>query len=309
MRTGIVFLAFLHLLAASELITPIPKSIPHDPKKAHLGERLFFDPQLSRDGTIACASCHVISEGGAEHKSVSVGIDGQKGLLNAPTVLNAVFNIAQFWDGRADDLREQAKGPIVNPLEMGNSFENLIATLKKDKEYAKSFRTLYPEGITADTIADAISEYEKTLITPGSRFDRYLEGNATALNRTEKEGFELFKSKGCISCHHGVNIGGNQYQRFGAVIPNSEIGKNSPGRFNVTGDPDDRYYLKVPSLRNIAKTAPFFHTGSVKTLHQAVRLMSYHQLGIELKPNEIDKIVRFLLTLSADIPGAYNAEK
>lgn len=309
MRTGILFLAFLQLLAASELITPIPVTIPHDPEKSRLGEQLFFDPLLSRDGTISCASCHVVSEGGAELKPVSVGINGQEGTLNAPTVLNAVFNIAQFWDGRAEDLHEQAKGPIVNPIEMGNSFENLIATLEKNEKYKKSFRALYPEGITADTIADAISEYEKTLITPGSRFDRYLEGDSTVLNRAEKEGFELFKSKGCISCHHGVNIGGNQYQRFGAVIANNEIGKNSLGRFNVTGDPDDRYYLKVPTLRNIAKTAPYFHTGSVKTLHEAVRLMSYHQLGIELKPAEIDKIVKFLITLSADIPGADHAEK
>ncbi len=303
MRFWVIFFAVASLLGASELITSVPRTVPHDPAKAALGKRLFFDTALSKDGTQACVSCHIIAEGGAEPRSASVGIKNQKGKINAPTVLNAVFNIAQFWDGRAENLQEQAKGPIVNPIEMGNSFENLVATLSRDEEYRKEFAQLYQDGITPDTITDAIAQYEKTLITPDSRFDRYLEGEKSALSRAEQEGFELFKSKGCISCHHGVNIGGNQYQRFGAVIPNEKIGMANLGRFNVTGDPDDKYYLKVPTLRNVARTAPYFHDGSVKTLHEAVRLMSYHQLGIELQSDEIDRIVKFLLTLNGKIPG------
>ena len=175
----------MSFIFATELITPIPSSIPHDTNKAKLGERLFFDPVLSRDGSIACVSCHDIFQGGAEPRNTSVGVNGQKGLINAPTVLNAAFNIAQVWDGRAEDLKEQAKGPIVNPIEMDNTFENLIAALEADEEYRNAFDRIYPEGITADTIADAISEYEKTLITPGSRFDSYLSGDLSALSRRE----------------------------------------------------------------------------------------------------------------------------
>lgn len=309
MRPWIILIACFTILTASELITPVPASLPHDPEKAKLGERLFFDPILSRDGTVACVSCHDVANGGAEPRPVSVGIDGLKGTVNAPTVLNAVFNIAQFWDGRAENLAEQAKGPIVNKVEMGNTLENMVATLQKEEHYRAVFKALYAEGITPDTVADAIAEYEKTLITPGSRFDSYLSGDLNILDRDEKEGYALFKSKGCISCHHGVNIGSNLYQRFGAVIPNEKIGRNHLGRFGVTGDPDDKYYLKVPTLRNIGKTAPYFHDGSVKSLAEAVRLMSFHQLGIELKPKEIDKIVKFLLTLDAEIGGGMNAQK
>ena len=297
------------MIFATELITPIPDSVPYDLQKAKLGERLFFDPVLSRDGSIACVSCHDIFQGGAEPRNTSIGVDGQKGLINAPTVLNAVFNIAQFWDGRAESLKEQAKGPIVNPIEMDNTFENLVATLQGNQEYRNEFARIYPEGITTDTIADAIGEYEKTLITPGSRFDSYLKGDRSILTEAEQEGYALFKSKGCISCHHGVNIGGNQYQRFGAVIPNEKIGRENLGRFAVTGDPDDKYYLKVPTLRNISKTAPYFHDGSVASLSEAVKLMSFHQLGIELKPDEITKIVKFLHTLDGEVAGVAHAQK
>lgn len=292
-------------LSAAEIIVPIPEQLPVNPEMVALGEQLFFDPSLSQDGTIACATCHRLEHGGAEPTRVSTGIKGQQGTLNAPTVLNAVFNIAQFWDGRAVDLVEQAKGPIANPIEMGHTLDGVVAFLRSDDTYRKRFTQLFPQkGITPDTIAQAIAEYEKTLITPHSPFDRYLNGDKGAISSEAKRGFELFKSKGCVACHHGVNVGGNQYQRFGAVIPNREIGESFLGRYLQTKDEEDRYYVKVPSLRNVARTSPYFHTGEVPRLEEAVRMMGYHQLGIELTPEEIGAIVAFLQSLNGELHAA-----
>ena len=304
-RQGLIGLLLVVLVSGAEIIIPIPQKVDHDVELARLGQSLFFDTRLSADNTISCATCHRLDHGGAEPLAVSVGIRSQKGQLNAPTVFNAVFNIAQFWDGRAKDLVEQAKGPVINPIEMGHDFTTLIASLSRDTFYAEAFKRYFPEeGITAHTIATAISEYEKTLITPNSPFDRFLRGDTDALSHEAKEGFALFKAKGCVACHHGINIGGNQYQQFGAVIENRDIGHSFAGRFMVTGDEDDRYYVKVPSLRNVARTAPYFHTGGVKTLEEAVRLMAYHQLGIHLEDGEIVKISAFLRSLNGTLNEA-----
>ena len=268
-----------------------------DPKKVALGKDLFFDPILSQDGTVSCASCHIISEGGDDGLQFSVGIDGQLGNINAPTVLNAVFNFRQFWDGRAADLQEQAAGPIENPIEMGNTFEDLIETLN-NTPYKDRFLKIYKEGITKNSITDAIAEYEKTLITPNSPFDRYLRGEKNALTQQQKEGYELFKLKGCIACHHGVNIGGNMYSKFGVF---RDTKSSSLGRYNVTHKERDKYLFKVPTLRNIAQTAPYFHDGRTYSLKEAVLIMTQYQLGRKISDEEVDKIVAFLHSLSGSV--------
>lgn len=288
-----IFIISLH--AAS--IEPLPVDIKFDYNKAILGKKLFHDVRLSKDKTISCASCHDLNKGGDDGLPSSVGIQKQVGSINAPTVLNAVFNFAQFWDGRAKDLHEQALGPIENPIEMGHDFKTLVLELNKT-EYKDEFSKIYIDGITKDNIADAIAEFEKTLVTSNSRFDKFLRGDDTALTKIEKEGYELFKNKGCITCHHGVNIGGNHYNKFGAII---EINSVSLGRYNVTKNEDDKYYFKVPSLRNIELTAPYFHDGRYYDLRKAVETMSLVQLGRPIDELEIDKIVAFLKTLTGEL--------
>ena len=279
-------------------ITPLPKYMPTNPKKVALGKALFFDPILSKDGTVSCASCHDLYNGGDDDKVVSIGIDGQKGNINAPTVLNAVFNFRQFWDGRAKDLQEQAAGPIENPVEMGNTFDNLIKTLK-NSPYKAQFEALYSNGITKENITDAIAEFEKTLITPESPFDRYLRGDEHAISQSQKEGYALFQTKGCIACHHGRNVGGNLFNKFGVII---SIDDANLGRYNVTHNESDKYFFKVPSLRNVALTAPYFHNGSVSDLKEAVYFMAKHQLGRAITEEEVTKIVDFLHALTGEIP-------
>ena len=302
----LVILFFTSYLYTAELITPIPQTIAYDKRKAELGKKLFFDPILSKDGTIACATCHVLSEGGDDNSAYSLGIDGQKGCRNSPTVFNAVFNYAQFWDGRAKDLKAQAVGPIENPVEMGNTFENLIKVLNKSP-YKKEFKKIYKEGITKESITDAIAEFEKALITPNSAFDRYLRGEKDAISEKQKQGYELFKSKGCISCHNGVNIGGNLSNRFGIF---DDTHSKDLGRYDVTKKEKDRYFFKVPSLRNIALTSPYFHDGRVESLSAAVDLMAKAQLGKKLKGSEIEKIVLFLQSLTGETPEILqNSEK
>ncbi len=288
----------LALLMASEPITPLPQTVKVNQTKAELGKELFFDPILSHDDTISCATCHNLQQGGDDGLKFSFGIKGQEGTVNAPTVYNAVFNFRQFWDGRAKDLQEQAAGPIENPIEMGSSFEEVIAKLKKSK-YKKIFDAIYDDGITKQTITDAIAEYEKTLITPNSRFDKYLRGDENALTQNEKEGYGLFKSKGCASCHHGENIGGNLYNKFGIF---NETNSKWLGRYNITHKERDKYFFKVPSLRNIARTAPYFHDGRTYDLKEAVKIMSQYQLGRHITKEEISKIAAFLRSLNGELP-------
>jgi len=296
----IIVLLFFYVtyVTANEPITPLPQSVKVNQTKAKLGQALFFDPILSHDDTISCATCHNLQNGGDNGIKFSFGIKGQEGSINAPTVYNAVFNFRQDWDGKAKDLQEQALGPIENPVEMGSTFKEVIQKLKKSK-YKKLFDAIYNDGITKENITDAIAEYEKTLITPNSRFDKYLRGNKNVLTKDEKEGYGLFKSKGCISCHNGVNIGGNLYNKFGIF---QETGSKWLGRYNVTHRERDKFFFKVPSLRNIARTAPYFHDGRTYDLKKAVETMSQYQLGRHITKEEIAKIFAFLQSLNGELP-------
>jgi len=295
----IVTVLFVTLFLKAGDITPIPEKVTDvNPKKVKLGHELFFDPILSGNGTVACVNCHILSKGGDDGRAFSIGINGHHGNMNSPTVLNARYNFVQFWDGRAKDLQQQAEGPIENPVEMGNNFKNLIKTLKKSK-YKKEFDAIYKDGITKANITDAIAEYEKTLITPNAPFDRYLRGDKNALTKEQKEGYELFKSKGCISCHNGINIGGNLYAKFGNF---KQAKSKSLGRYDVTHNELDKYLFKVPTLRNIALTAPYLHDGRYKTLEGVVKFMLEYQLGRESNKDEIKKIVAFLRSLTGELP-------
>lgn len=285
--------------ASSDLIKPLPLKLDYDEKKALLGKQLYNDPALSGDGTVSCASCHILDAGGDDNLKFSFGIKGREGEINAPTVLNARYNFSQFWDGRAKDLPEQAMGPVENPVEMGNNFTTLVKTLKNQKPYRDLFGKIYPNGITKENIVDAIAEFEKALVTPNAPFDRYLRGDDNAISDLQKEGYELFQRKGCIACHNGVNVGGNLYQRFG-IFEHYE--SKNKGRYNVTGKEEDLHYFKVPTLRNITLTSPYFHDGSVEKLEDAVRKMAQHQLGRKLQDDEVGKIVLFLESLTGDTP-------
>ena len=292
--------------AAQRGLEPLP-----DPKadvtKIALGRRLFFDTRLSRDGTLSCASCHSFDHGGAEPRTTSRGIGGAVGPINAPTVLNASLNFAQFWDGRAVDLREQARGPITNPIEMGSSFDRVVAALTADTTYVADFRALYTEGITEANIVDAIAEYEAALITPAP-FDDFLRGDETALSADERAGYQIFTAVGCTSCHRGAGLGGTMYQRLGLVREyfGHDLGRPlteaDNGRFNVTQREGDRHRFKVPTLRNVALTAPYLHDGSRATLDEAVLVMGRHQLGRDLDGEQVRLLVAFLGSLSGRLP-------
>lgn len=296
-----IFSLLSSFLYANELITPIPLDVQYDKKKANLGKKLYHDTRLSIDDTISCASCHILSEGGDDNLSVAVGVEGQTGTRNSPTVLNSRYNFVQFWDGRAKDLQEQAEGPVLNPIEMNSNFKQVIAKLSQDIEYKTLFDEIYEDGITMLNITDAIAEFEKALVTPNSRFDQYLRGNENILSDEEKQGYELFKSYGCISCHNGINIGGNLFQKIG-IVKNFTSPPHEFGRFNVTKKEKDKLVFKVPSLRNIELTAPYFHDGSIHTLDDAVLKMIDHQVGVVLQANDVDKIVAFLKTLTGESP-------
>ncbi len=296
-----ILLTFSTVLFSKELITPIPLEIEYNKNKAALGKKLFFDTRLSKDDSVSCASCHMLESGGDDNLQFSVGINGQVGGINAPTVYNSVFNIAQFWDGRAKNLQEQAHGPVENPIEMGENFKNVINKLEKDTHLVKEFKRIYKEGITANSITDAIAHFETTLITPNSSFDKYLRGDENALGKEEKEGYKLFVEYGCISCHNGVNIGGNLFQKIG-LIKEFDTSVKSLGKFDVTGNKADINYFKVPTLRNISKTAPYFHDGSISDLKTAVEVMLNIQLGIVASSEDVKKIVKFLETLDGEFP-------
>ena len=281
-----------------EPISPLPLKIEYDKEKAALGKKLFSDPALSKDGSVSCATCHNLQAGGADHVRFAIGIEGKKGEFNTPTVYNSRYNFRQFWDGRAKDLKEQAVSPIVNPVEMGNSIEALLKTLETS-EYKAYFEQIYGDGIRIENVVDALSEFEKALVTVNAPFDRYLRGDENAISEEAKRGYALFKSKGCVSCHHGISVGGNHFNKFGIM---EKIEQSHPGRFNVTLNESDKFYFKVPSLRNVALTAPYFHDGRSETLYEAVKLMSFKQLGRHMEDEELRAIVAFLKTLTGEIP-------
>ncbi len=272
-----------------------------------LGNMLYHDPRLSSSHTISCASCHNIGLGGGDNEPTSIGHKWQMGGRNAPTVLNAVFNTAQFWDGRAKDLHEQAGGPLVNPIEMNTTKEHVIEQLKSIPGYAALFTAAFPgqqDAITLDNVQTAIAAFETTLITPNSKFDQYLAGNAQALDVQQKDGLKLFIDKGCAACHNGINLGGGMYAKFGVITPPDVKYRpvGDKGREAVTKSVSDEYSFKVPSLRNITLTAPYFHTGSVWDLKEAVKVMSQAQLAEPLTDQDVDKITAFLATLKGDQP-------
>ena len=292
--------SFLH---SQEEITPIPQTIYYDKAKAELGKALFFDPILSEDGTISCASCHQLPGSGADVTPFSFGIKGREGGMNTPTVLNSVYNFVQFWDGRAATLHAQAEGPIINPVEMGESMDEIIVKLN-NSAYKNKFKNIYSQHVTRENLMDCIAEFVTALITPNSRFDKYLNGDDSALNAQEKLGYKRFKKIGCISCHNGINIGGNMYQKFGTMIEYREVDKSktSQGRYNVTKRVRDRKVFKVPSLRNIDLSAPYLHDGSAKNLKEAIRMMRKHQLGLVKNSEDVADIEAFLKTLTGDMP-------
>jgi len=309
MKRFILFIIIIQLyvvvIEASQ-IRPVPMSIEVDEKKVELGRKLFFDTILSKDNTISCASCHDLQNGGDDGLKFSFGISGQEGEINAPTVYNAVFNFCQFWDGRAKDLKDQASFPIENPVEFGHSREALVKILKSNEIYVDLFNDIYKNGISKDNISDAIAEFEKTLITPNAPFDRYLKGDENAITKKEKDGYKLFKYKGCIICHNGVNIGGNLFNKFGIY---KDTKSTQMGRYNITKKEEDRYVFKVPSLRNIELTAPYMHDGRFDTLKDAVEFMAKYQLGRYMEENEIDAIVAFLNSLTGEIPKSIKVLK
>ena len=290
------------VVQSAEPILPVPDFIVAEHRKVELGERLFNDVRLSRNDTISCASCHDLGNGGDDGQRRSSGVGGAESAINAPTVFNSGLNFVQFWDGRAASLEDQIDGPIHHPDEMGSNWPAILRKLSGDPDYVRTFAKIYPEGLSEHAAKDAIATFERTLVTPGARFDRFLRGEAAAITPAEREGYALFKSLGCISCHQGRNVGGNMFQTFG-VMGDYFADRGSPtpaddGRFNVTGDARDRYVFKVPSLRNVALTPPYFHDGSAATLGQAVAVMAWYQLGRRLKEREVGLIVAFLKTLT-----------
>lgn len=294
---------------ANEPIRPIADSLPVDMHKVVLGDMLYHDTRLSADNSISCASCHGLNTGGVDNKRYSEGVGGQFGGVNAPTVYNAAYNFVQFWDGRANTLAEQAAGPPLNPVEMAcHSFDEIIAKLQQDVNFTKAFTEVYPEGYSEKSITNAIEEFEKTLLTPNSRFDRYLKGEKSAINDTELTGYELFKKYDCATCHVGETLGGQSYELMGVkrdyfADRGSEMTEEDNGRFKQTKTDRDKHRFKVPGLRNIALTAPYFHDGSIKTMKDAVDYMAKYQVDAILSNEELGEIVAFLETLTGEYKG------
>ena len=293
----------LHAHAAdAEPIQPLVAPKVTDPAKVELGKKLFFDPRLSRSGFISCNSCHNLSMGGSDNLAASIGDRWQKGGINSPTVLNASLNIAQFWDGRAKDLADQAGGPIANPIEMNSTHEAAVATLKSIPGYVTEFKRVYKvDAIDIKQVTDALAAFEATLVTPNSRFDQWLKGNKKAITDVELKGYELFKSSGCVACHNGPGVGGSMFMKMG-VVAEYKTDHPAEGRSAVTGNAIDRFTFKVPTLRNVELTYPYFHDGAAKTLPEAVDIMGRLQLGRVYTPEENAQIVAFLKTLTGEQP-------
>ena len=296
-------------LPGDEPVRPISGDYNVDERKVALGYELFHDTRLSLDNTVSCASCHELDNAGVDNHRYSHGVDDQLGGVNAPTVYNAVYNFVQFWDGRAATLADQAAGPPLNPVEMASpSFDFIIEKLNADRKFAKAFKAVYPDGITQANITDAIAEFERTLVTPDSRFDKWLKGDDKAISEEELNGYELFKTYDCATCHAGPNLGGLSYELMGLrrdyfADRGEELTVEDNGRFKETANERDRHRFKVPGLRNVEHTWPYFHDGTRETLEDAVRDMAIYQSGVELTEDQIHDITAFLLTLTGEING------
>jgi cytochrome c peroxidase len=286
-------------------LPPAPKL---DPKIVALGRRLFHEARLSIDDKVSCSSCHDLANGGDDGRARAVGVSGKLGKVNAPTVYNAALNFVQFWDGRAATLEDQVNGPLTNPLEMGSTWDQALEKLRRDPYYSAAFASSYPDGLTAANVRGAIADFERTLVTRGSAFDRWLEGDEAAFSSEARKGYETFKAVGCIACHQGQNVGGNMFQRFGVLgdyfKDRGAVTEADYGRYNVTHDENDRYVFRVPSLRNVEFTAPYFHDASAETLPAAVQVMARYQLGRKLSPEQVAAIIAFLKSLSGPMAAA-----
>ena len=303
MAAGTVVIAGYAVGQTQEPITPIqpPKQI--NLGMSELGKKLFFDPRLSKSGFISCNSCHNLSMGGSDNLQTSIGDKWQQGPINSPTVLNSSLNLAQFWAGRAADLKEQAGGPIANPGEMAFSHTLAVDLLGSIPAYQREFKQVFgKDKVDIDQVTLAIAEFEKTLVTPNARFDQWLLGKQDALSKDELDGYKLFKESGCVGCHNGEAVGGNSFQKMGLVEP-YKGNEKAEGRSAVTGKDADRFNYKVPTLRNVELTYPYFHDGAANTLTEAVDVMGRIQLGKKFTQDENAKIVAFLKTLTGDQPS------
>ena len=288
--------------SASEPVSPIKPAVVKDPALVELGKKLFFDPRLSRSGFISCNSCHNLSMGGTDNLKTSIGDHWKQGPINAPTVLNSSMNVAQFWDGRAKDLKEQAGGPIANPGEMAFTHALAVDVLQSIPGYVGEFKQVFGvDHVDIGKVTIAIAAFEETLVTPNSRFDKWLKGDRKALTAQETAGYHLFKDSGCVACHNGAAFGGNTFQKMGVVEP-YKTKSNAIGRADVTGKDADRFNFKVPTLRNVELTYPYFHDGEAATLEDAVDTMGRLQLGKQFTADENAKIVAFLKTLTGEQP-------
>jgi cytochrome c peroxidase len=290
---------------SDEPITPIPLSVELDPRRVALGERLFNDVRLSRDQDRSCSTCHPLSRAGMDGLPVARLIGGAPYPRNTPTVFNVGLNFAYNWDGSANSLTEHADRLLVNPNVMNMVWPELITRLRAEDSYVSQFHAAYPDGLTRGNAVDAIAAFERSLITPNSRFDRYLRGERQALTDRERQGYRLFKAYGCVSCHQGVNVGGNLYQKFGMFedTTRTKRGDMDPGRIRVTNVSRDRRVFRVPSLRNVAETAPYFHDGREANLENAIEIMAKAQLRASLTREEISRIADFLRTLTGEYRG------
>lgn len=286
----------------SEPVQPVPAANISQPALAELGKKLFFDPRLSKSGFISCNSCHNLSMGGTDNLKTSIGHNWQQGPINSPTVLNSSLNLAQFWDGRAADLKEQAGGPIANPGEMAFTHELAIGVLQSIPGYVAEFEAVFGKSeLDIDMVTDAIAAFEETLVTPHSPFDQWLLGDDDAITEQALAGYQLFKQSGCVACHNGPNLGGTSFQKMGVVEP-YRSDSDAIGRAAVTGKDADRFTFKVPTLRNVELTYPYFHDGEAATLEEAVDIMGRLQLGRVYSEQEIGQIVAFLKSLTGEQP-------
>ena len=293
----------MSIATSQEPIQPIPAAKITNPALVELGKQLYFDPRLSKSGFISCNSCHNLSMGGTDNIKTSIGHNWQEGPINAPTVLNSSLNVAQFWDGRAADLKAQAGGPIANPGEMGFSHTLAVGMLQTIPGYVAEFKKAFgSDQIDIDKVTRAIAAFEETLVTPNSRFDQWLKGNKKALTPQELAGYKLFKETGCVACHNGPAVGGNSFQKMGQVEA-YKASSPAEGRSAVTGKDADRFNFKVPTLRNVEMTYPYFHDGAANTLPEAVDTMARIQLGKKFTPEENAQVVAFLKTLTGDQPN------
>lgn len=294
---------------AGEPVRPIAEPTDIDARKALLGYALYHDTRLSVDNTVSCASCHGLNTAGVDNKQYSEGVEGQKGGVNAPTTYNAVYNFVQFWDGRAGTLAEQAAGPPLNPVEMAStSFDEIVAKLEKDRAFAAAFKEVYPDGLNQTNITNAIEEFERTLVTPNSPFDKWLRGDDAALSEEELRGYELFKKYDCATCHVGANLGGESYELMGLrrhyfAEREMALTEEDNGRYKQTLEERDRHRFKVPGLRNVELTWPYYHDGTRATLAEAVADMAIYQSGVELTAEENAAIVAFLRSLTGEFEG------